>query len=181
MPRRGNPALLFPPFYRAISCYSYPTFLFVSGFFIAFATGSKKNTVSWKIVFARIKYLVNTLSFLVHGGYFWRFTEGKNIYSFGVCSSYSDWNDSGTLLFCSIINTILSAFTYPGFAGQNRSGGCFCVTVIIQIVVLLTYYFFLFHIEIPLLPKGFLLPSWLFLSRIFWFHLHCRWALSTYV
>ncbi len=38
--------------------FSIPSFLFVSGFFISVATGKYQETVSWKVIFARIKSLV---------------------------------------------------------------------------------------------------------------------------
>ena len=38
--------------------YGIPTFLFVSGFFIAISTGRTRKTISWKIVFSRVKNLL---------------------------------------------------------------------------------------------------------------------------
>ena len=38
--------------------FSIPAFLFVSGYFIAFATKKNERTVSWNVIGARVKYLL---------------------------------------------------------------------------------------------------------------------------
>jgi len=38
--------------------FSIPAFLFVSGFFVAFATGRRRHNVGWNVIGNRIKYLV---------------------------------------------------------------------------------------------------------------------------
>jgi peptidoglycan/LPS O-acetylase OafA/YrhL len=45
-------------FVEQLIIFGIPTFLFVSGFFIAFATGRNKTTVGWNVVGIRIKNLV---------------------------------------------------------------------------------------------------------------------------
>ena len=43
---------------RGLTGFTIPTFLFVSGFFIAIATGRTQPTIPWKVVLTRIKYLL---------------------------------------------------------------------------------------------------------------------------
>ncbi len=60
-----------------ISVFALPSFMFVSGYFVAFATGRSQRTLGWKSVFARVKsllipYLIWTLALIV-----WAYVQGR--------------------------------------------------------------------------------------------------------
>jgi len=152
--------------------FAIPAFLIVSGYFIGFATGKSQKTVSWKIVFSRIGYLV--VPYLVWSAVILtlRYLEGRT-YSPGhlllmiligntnevmyyvpllvqlylispILIRWAKTNWQQMLLITGIIQLIVTAIGYPTFLGIQTPTTQFIETLI---------------------------PKWIFLARIFWFSL----------
>jgi len=54
----GTPVYFITIFIRQLVGFAIPAFLLVSGFFVAFSSRSAQGTLSWKIVFSRIRQLL---------------------------------------------------------------------------------------------------------------------------
>jgi fucose 4-O-acetylase-like acetyltransferase len=157
---------------EGIVTFSIPAFLFISGFFIAFATGRTHSKVSWGYVFSRIKYLIVpysiwfivTLVLLIIQGY--RESFGGMLVSFltgrinpvfyyvplliqlyllsPLLVALAKKNWKALLIFVALIQVFIQALQYPLFLGWDLPA---------------------FQMLAGLFPK------WFFPVRLFWFTL----------
>jgi peptidoglycan/LPS O-acetylase OafA/YrhL len=151
--------------------FSIPAFLFVSGFFVAVATGRSRSTVEWKLVGTRIKnlvipYLIWTV--LIFAG---EFVQGR---------TYSPIEYLGGFVF----GRATPAFYYipllcqlyllsPGLVpiAKTRWKWLLVGTALIQLVAQGLLYPDMLGVEHPVLNSltVILTPPWFFPRRIFWF------------
>lgn len=150
-----------------------PAFLFVSGFFVAFATGRNKSTIGWGTVRARIVkilipyliwslVLIGVLYFLEGiayspGGYFEMLLLGKT-------------NPAYYYVPLLIQFYLLSPIIV--YLAKRNWLPLIIITGIIQLIVQLMNYPAILGLENPALQTfASLIPKWFFLSRLFWFTL----------
>lgn len=151
--------------------FSIPAFLFVSGFFIAFATKRDQKTVEWNIVGSRIKSLLIPYviwSTIIMFGYF---LQGER---------YSLLDYVQTLLFgraalpyyyvpLLIQFYLLSPIVFVPAAKKNWKL-LLLVTGVIQLVVLLARYPVALGWDMPIAAAVIRwTPGWFFPSTVFWF------------
>lgn len=149
---------------------SIPAFLFVSGYFIAFATGRNQRTVSWTIVGARIKnllipYLIWSFVFLLL-----YFLEGKRYslveYLRLLLTGETNPAYYYVILLCQFY--LISPFLIP--LARTHWIALLVVSGLIQLTVQLLQYPVFLGLEVgPLQPLVDVVPKWFFPARIFWF------------
>ncbi len=159
-------------FIEQLVVFTIPAFLFVSGFFIAFATGQTRSNIAWGTISARIKkmlipYLI--WSFVLFGLMFLQgviFSPQKYIWMLVTGQT----NPAYYYVPLLIQFYLLSPLIVP-LARRNWKI-LLIITGIIQIAVQLSYYPAILGLDGPLtqiLPT--LIPKWFFPARIFWFSL----------
>jgi peptidoglycan/LPS O-acetylase OafA/YrhL len=150
---------------------SIPAFLFVSGFFVAFATGRSQRTIGWHTIGSRIKnllipyllwsFIILFLDFL-QGQRNSVFTYLRLIFTGGATPAYYY-----VILLCQFY--LISPFLVP--LAKSRWVLLLIVTAVIQLGVQLLQYPMLLGLEVPYTLQPFIdkVPNWFFPARIFWF------------
>ncbi len=147
-----------------------PAFLFVSGYFIAFATGRNQRTVSWNVIGARVKNLLIPYllwSFLLLALYF---AEGKRYspveYLRLLLTGETTPAYYYVILLCQLY--LISPFLVP--LARTRWLLLLIVTGLIQLTVQLLQYPAFLGLDMGALqPLVDVTPKWFFPARIFWF------------
>ncbi len=153
---------------------SIPAFLFVSGFFVAFATERVHKTVSWNIIGARIKNLLIPYLFwsllvfvawLVLDGRRLSLVEYGRLLLIGGASPAYYY----VILLCQFY--ILSPFLVP--LAKNHWKSLLLAALILQLVVQILQYPVILGLDVPTTIQPFVdkVPKWLFPARAFWFTL----------
>lgn len=159
-------------FLEQIVVFTIPAFLIVSGYFISFATGKNQTTISWRVVWSRVVYLV--IPYLVWSAIILglRFVEGRT-YSLGrilIMLLFGRMNEIYYYVPLLIQLYLISPFLVL-WAKRNWQS-LLLVTGIIHILIgLLNYPEFLGSATPISTFLGMLFPKWLFLTRVFWFSL----------
>ena len=150
--------------------FSIPAFLFISGFFIAFAAGRTQSKVSWDYVFSRIKYLILPYSiwFLVTLALL--FIEGYRESLTGILVSYATGRINPVFYYVPLlIQLYLLSPLLVGLARKNWQV-LLLVAALIQIAVQALQYPYFLGIDAPVVQQiASLFPKWFFPVRIFWF------------
>jgi len=154
-----------------IAVFSIPFFLFVSGYFIAFATGRIQKNIRSPVIMARVRDLI--IPYL-----FWSFvvifleialegrirTPGRYLSMLLVGGASPAYYYIPLLIQFYLLTPLLVPLA------KNRWVGLLTVVALIQIIVQLLHYPVLLGLESPALePLINLVPKWLFVARIFWF------------
>jgi len=155
-----------------IVIFAIPAFIFVSGFFIAFATGKDQQTVSWKVVGARIKnlvipYLIWTFGIIllniIQGQ---QYTLGKLIQDVALGKAAPPYYYVPLIVQLYILSPLLIRF------GRSYPRTLLAITALIQLSVQSLQYLSILQIDffssdiIQIITA-----SWFFLGYIFWFTL----------
>jgi peptidoglycan/LPS O-acetylase OafA/YrhL len=153
-----------------ITVFAIPAFMFVSGFFMAFATGRAQRTVAWSSVLARIKGLLipYTVWTLVLLGF--AFVQGRRLGLAGLAQMYLTGSVSPAYYYVPLLIQLylLAPFLIP--VARKKPITLLVITGLIQLAVLLSYYPLLLGAKNPqLIALGQLIPKWLFITRIFAF------------
>jgi probable poly-beta-1,6-N-acetyl-D-glucosamine export protein len=157
---------------EGVVVFSIPAFLFISGFFMAFAAGRSQKTVSWDYVFNRIKYLL--APYLI-----WSLVTLILLYAQGIRYSLQELiiniatgqiNPVFYYVPLLIQFYLLSPFLVA-FARRNWKALLFVVTLIQLIVIAVQYPLFLGWDNPFFTQLLFLFPKWFFPARLFWFAL----------
>ncbi len=145
-----------------------PTFLFVSGFFIAVATGRNKSTIPWNIVFTRIKFLVIPYSLWFIIICVLRFVEGVTFPVTEYLRLFFTGGIKGPFYFVPLLVQyyLLSPFIVP-FA-KTKWKPLLIIIVLIQLSTQILLYLNFFQI-VSSFSQYYVLPAWLFPTRILWF------------
>ncbi len=153
---------------------SIPAFLFVSGFFIAFATGRTHKTVGWTVVGARIKnmlipYLLWSLltfvAWLVLDGRRLSLSEyGRLLLTGGATPAYYY-----VILLCQFY--LFSPILVPLARKQWKL--LLLAALILQLTVQVLQYPVILGFDVPTAIQPFVdkVPKWFFPARAFWFTL----------
>jgi len=148
--------------------FAIPAFLFISGLFLAFATGRDQRNVPLRTVFGRIKFLV--IPYLI-----WSMIlicglllEGKSLNPVQTIGQILTGDISGPYYFIPLLVQLylLAPFMVP-FASKHWKS-LLLVTGLIQLITQALLYPLVLGIKIPYLSVGFQIPSWSFPNRIFW-------------
>ena len=152
--------------------FSIPAFLFVSGFFIAVATGKSQPTVSWKTVLARIKGLL--IPYLIWSAVVLAllFVQGERFSIRGILVKLLTGSSNEVLYYVPLLVQfyLLSPFLVK-FAKSNWKL-LLLMAGLIQLGVQLMAYPVFLGLDIPnqqVIVN--LVPKWFFPTRIFWFSL----------
>lgn len=167
----GSPAYYTLRIIEQLIIFCLPAFMFVSGYFIAFATPRHQSTVGWNVVVARIKNLLIPYFLWSIALLFLLFLEGK---TFSIVEYLKLLLTGGTnpayyyvILLCQLY--LISPFLVP--LAKTRWMLLLIMTGLIQLItVQLFQYPVLVGITHPSAELlGQLVPQWFFSSRIFWF------------
>lgn len=148
--------------------FAIPTFLFVSGFFIAIATGRDKSTIPWKVVLTRIKFLV--IPYLV-----WFFIISVVLFLDGYRYTFTGYIKliltgylQGPFYFVPLLVQLylLSPLLVP--LAKTNWKLLLTIVTILQILTQVLLYFEIFQVNTPF-AQFHVLPLWFFPTRIFWF------------
>lgn len=156
-----------------LAVFAIPAFLFVSGYFVAFATRRDQRTVGWNVIGARIKgllipYLIwSTLLFILTA------VQGQ-VYSlpqYVVGFLTGQANPAYYYVPLLIQFYLLAPLLVP--LARNHWRLLLLVTALIQLAVQLLYFPTLYNVAAPAALEPFVdaFPKWLFPVRIFWFSL----------
>jgi fucose 4-O-acetylase-like acetyltransferase len=145
-------------------------FLFVSGFFVAFTTPAKENTISWKTVLNRVKFLV--IPYLIWTTLFvvLNFAEGNQLPLRVLARFYLTGASTPAYYFVILLVQLylLAPFLVP--LARNHWKILLVVTGLMQIAFHLLQYPLIIGSTSPIIVNiSALLPKWLFLVRLFWF------------
>lgn len=168
----GGPSYYALRLIEQLIVFGVPAFLFVSGFFIAVATGRSRSTVEWKLVGTRIRNLV--IPYLI-----WTAVIFVGDFLQGIPHAPVEY-----------LTLIATGRTIPGYyyvpllcqlyllaplivrLAKNRWKPLLLGAGLVQIIVQGLRYPHLLGVESPILEQMIALtPGWLFLSRVFWFAL----------
>ncbi len=167
----GSPAYYILRVIEQLVVFSIPAFLFVSGYFIAFAAGRQQSTISWSIIGARIKNLLIPYlvwSFVVLVLYFF---EGKRYTPVEYLRLLLTGETNPAYYYVILLSQfyLISPFLVP--VARERWKLLLVVTALIQLSVQLLQYPTLLGLELPAAFQPFIdvVPKWFFPARIFWF------------
>ncbi len=152
--------------------FAIPAFLFVSGYSIAVATGKNQKTVSWKLIFSRMRYLVIPYLVWTTVVLLLSILETRTISPIFILLAYVTGSSNEVLYFVPLLlQFYLLSPLLVRWARQNWKV-LLLVTAVLQVIVQLLYYPELLGWNSPLIETlSRLTPKWFFLSRIFWFPL----------
>jgi fucose 4-O-acetylase-like acetyltransferase len=169
----GTPYYYFLRLVEQVIVFTIPAFLFVSGFFIAFASGRTQKTISWKMVGSRIRdliipYTIWTLVYWVLFFFEAQFLDGRTFSLADYLLMYLSGSTDPAYYYVILLIQfyLLSPFLVRWAKAHPVS--LLVVTGIIQLAVQLQYFPTFFGIHSPYLD---VIPKWLFVARIFWFSL----------
>jgi len=159
-------------FVEQLVIFTIPAFLFVSGFFIAFATGQARSNIGWGTIGARIKkmlipYLIWSIAlfglFFIQGivyppkNYLWMLLIGQTNPAFYYVPLLIQY-----YLLSPLIVPLAKKYWKP----------LLVVTGIIQLAAQGSYYPILLGVDSPAFQQlSLMVPKWFFPARIFWFTL----------
>ncbi|MEI2692494.1 MAG: acyltransferase [Anaerolineae bacterium] len=156
-----------------LAVFAIPAFLFVSGYFVAFATRRDQRTVGWNVIGARIKglaipYLIWSVALFTLAALQGQvFTPTQ--YLIGLLTGQA--NPAYYYVPLLIQFYLLAPLLVP--LARRRWRLLLLATALIQLTVQVLYFPTLYNVAAPAALEPFVdvLPKWLFPVRIFWFTL----------
>lgn len=153
--------------------FCIPAFLFVSGFFIAFATGRAHKTVAWHVVGIRIKDLI--IPYTLWTFIYWilivleaNFMDGRSYFLADYMVMYLTGNTDPAYYYVPLLIQFYLLSPFLVRWAKINPISLLVIAGIIQLAVQLQYYPSLLGSQTPYLD---VIPKWLFVTRIFWFSL----------
>ncbi len=154
-----------------LAVFSIPFFLFVSGYFIAFATGRIQKNIRGQVVFSRVRDLI--IPYLL-----WSFIvifieillDGRVRTPVRYLQLLLVGGASPAYYYIPLLIQfyLLTPLLVP--LAKKHWVGLLIVTALIQLLVQLLHYPVLLGLDLPgLTPLINLIPKWIFIARIFWF------------
>jgi probable poly-beta-1,6-N-acetyl-D-glucosamine export protein len=149
-----------------------PAFLFVSGFFVAFATRKSQSTVDWKFIGIRIRYLaipyllwsLLMLSFEAVEGVFYTPIEYLRRILLGETTA--------AFYFVPLLIQLYLLAPYLVPLARNRWKLLLLVSGLLQVVVHIIRYYQIINIPLPFnAVMNFFAAGWFFPGNLFWFSL----------
>jgi hypothetical protein len=157
---------------EGIVVFSIPAFLFISGFFIAFATGRAQSRVSWDYVFNRIKYLLIPYTIWFSVALILLMVQGYRDTIGGLLVSYATGRINPVFYYVPLlVQLYILSPLLVSLTRKNWRILLIGVTLVQLFIVIMQYPIFL-GMENPFsLQVLALFPKWFFPTRIFWFTL----------
>lgn len=152
--------------------FSIPAFLFVSGFFVAAATGRDRSSLGWNIVNARLIKLL--IPYLLWSGLYFAFLylQGRKYSALGYVVMLLTGSTNEVYYYVPLLAQMYLLAPFLVSMAKARWLRLLLITGSIQLSVQLLYYPALLGINIPALqPFVDVVPKWFFATRIFWFSL----------
>ncbi len=149
--------------------FSIPAFLFVSGYFIAFATPRRQATVSWSIVWARIRgllipYLIWSLVLIVFLGF-----QGRRLSPAGYATALLTGRVNPAYYYVPLLCQFYLLSPLLVFLARRWWQWLLLAALAIQLSIQLLYYPALLQVSAGVLqPYVDVVPKWIFPVRIFW-------------
>jgi peptidoglycan/LPS O-acetylase OafA/YrhL len=157
-------------FVEQLIIFAIPSFLFVSGFFLAFATGRNRKTVGKDVIFTRVKNLL--IPYLIWSCVMLGLEVilGRNLALGEFTRILLTGQATEAYYFIPVlIQLYLISFLLIPLA-RNHWKLLLLLTGLFQLFILLIRYVMILDLNIPALqPFYFLTSSWLFTSFLFWF------------
>lgn len=152
--------------------FCIPAFIFISGYFIAFASGSSQQTVSWKVLFARVKNLFIPYLIWSSVNLLLSYFTGESYKPIDIVWSLLTGSSSEILYYVPLIVQFYLLSPLFVKAAKKNWRILLGVTFILQLLISALTYQVAFENSYPFMQfTSNLLPKWLFLTRIFWFPL----------
>ncbi len=156
-----------------LAVFSIPLFLFVSGYFIAFATGRTQANIGWQVIWVRLRnlaipYLVWSIVVLAIDFVF----TGRLVSPIRLAEMLLTGRSNPAYYYVPLLAQfyLLTPLIVP--LAKSRWVTLIAVVGIIQLIVQLSHYPALLGLDTPALqPFMNLVPKWFFPARIFWFTL----------
>lgn len=164
----GTVSYYFLRFIEQLVVFSIPAFLFVSGFFIAFATGRKHKTISWHVVGIRIRDLLIPYTIWTLIVWFLSALENGPSSPLAYFQEFILGEANPAYYYVPLLTQFLLLSPFLVRWAKANFVSMLVITGLIQLAVILQYYPSLFGYQIEYLNR---VPKWLFVSRIFWFSL----------
>jgi hypothetical protein len=155
-------------FLRGITGFCITAFLFVSGFFLAIATGRTQSTIPWKVVISRIKYLLVPYLVWFFIAVLFNLLEGKPDTLIKYLSMIITGGIRGPYYYVPLLIQFYLLSPLLVYLAKFNWKLLLIIVVVIQLMTQVLLYFEMFQIHSNLLPPG-IVPTWLFPTRIFWF------------
>jgi hypothetical protein len=157
---------------EAIVAFSIPVFLFISGFFIAFATGKTQSKLSWAFVFGRIKYIIIPYVIWYLVTFLLLITQGYRESLTGMVVSFVTGRINPVFYYVPLlIQLYLLSPLLVTLAKKNWKVLLISAALIQVFVQALQYPLFLGW-DVPAVQQiASFFPKWFFPVRIFWFTL----------
>ncbi len=150
--------------------FAIPSFLFVSGFFLAFATGRNRANIGWGLIFARVKNLL--IPYLIWSCILIGLDVllGRRISPFEFVRILLTGQATEAYYFIPVLIQLylLSPLLIP--LARERWKLALTLAGALQIFVLLLRYALILEVDAPALEPFYILTrSWLFTGFLFWF------------
>lgn len=158
--------------------FSIPAFLFVSGFFIAFATGRNRETVAWSVVGNRVKnllipYLIwSVVIFAMNAALRWIDDPTQRILGtpLGYLQNLLFGRTAAPYYYVPLITQLflLSPLLVP--LAKKQWKPLLLVTGLLLLLVSLSRYAVILEMDMPIAEQILrLTPAWFFPQSVFWF------------
>lgn len=159
--------------FEQMAVFSIPAFLFVSGFFIAFATGRRHETIPWPVVWVRIRDLL--IPYTIWSVILWilLFAEGwafgnHRISLAGLPANYLIGKTNPAYYYVPLLIQFYLLSPLIVRWAKTHPKSLLAAAALIQFAVQLQYYPLLLGVDVSWSD---MVPKWLFVTRIFWFSL----------
>lgn len=168
----GSPSYFALRTIEQLIIYGIPTFLFVSGFFIAISTGRSQKTIGWKLIWSRIKNLA--IPFIIWSVLIlaFQFVQGQRLSPLEYLRTVLLGQTTEAYYFVPVLVQLylLAPFLVP--LARTRWKLLLLLAGTLQLVTMLLRYFLVLNIDPGIFePIMFLTRSWFFAGFIFWFAL----------
>jgi peptidoglycan/LPS O-acetylase OafA/YrhL len=153
--------------------FSIPAFLFVSGYFVAAMTGRSRETLSWDVVFARIKkLLIPYLIWSVVAMALVMIVDGRLLSPRTIVVNLLTGRANEVLYFVPLLIQFYLLAPFLARLARHHWPALLLVTGLLQLVIQIIPMLSLLGVDAPWAGRVMqFIPKWFFLSRIFWFSL----------
>ncbi len=165
----GSPAYYFLRVIEQLVVATIPAFLFVSGYFIAFATG-RMETIGWATIWARIKKFIIPYLFWGTVSLGMLAAQGIILTPFEYAISFFTGNMSPAYYYIPLLIQLyaISPFVVP--LAKKHWKPLLLVAILVHGTIQISYLSTIIGIEIPEIIRRFTaLPKWFFPVRFLWF------------
>lgn len=166
----GSPPYFLLRFIEQLVIFAIPAFLFVSGYFIAFATGKNQLAPKWKNIFSRIKslgipFLIWSVIMLV-----FKIQEGASLNLLDVLEMILLGKTTEAFYFIPLLIQLYLLSPLITRAAKRSPVLLLLITGFFLILVRFGQYMVVLNWDIPGREIiRFFMPSWFFPGNIFWF------------